>query len=422
METSGIEVELHRHKCSVISDALHSIGFSVSDDSPNASIIWWDGLPPLDDFKNYRSNQVVNKIPGMEVLCFKSTLFQALNQMQILYPTFYTFFPKTLMLPHQFNEFLKEHQRLVGKIGKSATWILKPQAGCCGSGIRLIQNPYDLQNETAPAVVQVYVNPFLLSGFKFDFRFYLLISDLKPLTLYIFEEGIARFCTKKYRRPTKSNLAEKYLHITNTAINVENVASQNTNFTRPASEVIADIKVADEKGIMLWEKIKNASLLTILAIYPQIISSVAENANKGSRGIDPLHRYFHILGIDIMINDNLEPVVLELNDRPSMKVTFPFEQNLKKKLIVDAMQYVKVEGKKQTESISNGWHKLLPIDEKQPSYKIIHGIQQRSLNVFGPKGKLAKILGKKKAQPIIYPKPQPDKARIPLRAFRYSVQ
>jgi hypothetical protein len=95
------------------------------------------------------------------------------------------------------------------------TWIMKPESGCCGIGIRLIQQPLDVMNDSSPAVVQLYVTPWLVDGFKFDFRFYLLISDLHPLTLYLYQEGIARFCTKKYRYPTRQNLSEKFCHLTN---------------------------------------------------------------------------------------------------------------------------------------------------------------------------------------------------------------
>jgi len=210
------------------------MGLPHSKDNANARIVWWDGLPPPDELLLHRPWQLVNKIPNMDVLCYKSVLFQSLNQMQTLFPAHYGFFPRTLMLPHQFNELYKDHIRLSGR-HHNLTWILKPENGCCGAGIRLIKDPFDIVDETTPAVIQQYIPPLLLGGFKFDFRFYILIANMRPLSVFIFRDGIARFCTKRYRPPKRENLRERFRYITNTAINVENGASQNPDFTRATS-------------------------------------------------------------------------------------------------------------------------------------------------------------------------------------------
>jgi hypothetical protein len=414
MSTRAPAVELRHLKSSVIVDAFKSIGFECSEDDPTAHLIWWDGLPTGEDFGPFRSGQKVNKIPRMDRLCYKSTLFQLLNQMQTLFPSYYTFYPRTLILPHQFNEFQKEHTRLSGKVDR-LTWILKPESGCCGAGIRLVQEPFDLIHESSPAVIQQYLNPYLLDGFKFDFRFYILIADLLPLTVYIYQEGIARFCTKKYHAPNRHNLNERFSHLTNTAVNVENESSQNENFTRKASEVIAEMPVPD-----LWERIKTCTVMTILALYPQIMMSVCHAGERRHSGIDPLHRYFQILGIDIMINERGDPMVLELNDRPSMKVTVPFEYTLKKSLIVDAMKLVSINGSEIRTDSEVKWERLFPVDDTHPLYRIMRAIQQRSLNVFGPKTNQSAAATQAKA--IVYPKPVPDRNRVMFRSYRFTFQ
>jgi hypothetical protein len=335
--------------------------------------------------------------------------------MQTLFPNYYTFYPRTLVLPHQFAEFQKEHIRLSGKISH-LTWILKPENSCCGVGIRLIQQPFDLVSESSPAVIQQYVSPYLLNEFKFDFRFYILLANLHPLTFYLYREGIARFCTRKYHCPTRHNLAERFAHLTNTAVNVENLQTQNDNFTRLASEVITEVSAPE-----LWERIKTCTTLTILAIYPQIVASVCQDANRKVNATDTLHRYFQILGIDIMINEHGDPIVLELNDRPSMKVTFPFEYDLKKSLIVDTMRLVSVSGNEVREEPGNQWERLFPVDQRDPLAKAMRAIQQRSLNVFGPK--ITSLTPAAiQAKSIVYPKPVPDKDRILFRSYRYTFQ
>lgn len=36
---------------------------------------------------------------------------------------------------------------------------------------------------------------------------------------FVCDEGLARFCTKKYKAPTKENFRDEYMHLTNYSIN-----------------------------------------------------------------------------------------------------------------------------------------------------------------------------------------------------------
>lgn len=451
--------EIRREKCSLIRETLEGMGFIIrKPHNSESQLIWFDGSIPLEETINIRCEQRSNKIPGMDTLCYKSNIFQALNQMQTLFPNIYTFYPKTFLLPHQYTDFLKEHIKFQGKFGReNITWIVKPKNGCCGAGIKLIQNPYDLSNDSTASVVQSYIHPFLIENHKFDFRLYLLISDLDPLHVYIYHEGIARFCSDEYHAPTKSNLNDKFMHLTNTAINVGNHSKNDFEITRAASSILNQIADMDKDGALLWDKIKSLSMLTVLALYPQIISSVMNaysNKNKNAMSSssspnlsaslkhsqlikrrqssysitqkpffdpssDPLHRSFHILGIDIMVDDKCDPVFLELNDNPSMKVGVPFENVLKKNIISDAIKVVSSLDpvtSSLTAATSTGWQKLLPIDESSPIFSVVRTIQQRALNVFGPR---INCLISQQAKAIVYPKIVQDKSKLRKPVHRY---
>jgi tubulin polyglutamylase TTLL6/13 len=431
MVEKGTVIELRRLKCRIIHEALTDYGYVVAtEDDPNSKIIWWDGFIPPEEFALLKPHQRINKIPQMDLLCYKSTLFQSLNQIQSLFPQYYTFFPETFLLPHQFLEFHKEHVRILsGKAGANLTWIFKPRCGSCGNGIRLIQNPLSLINETAQGVIQRYLPPFLIDGYKFDFRVYLLISTLSPFTVYIYKEGLARFCTSKYSPPIKKNLDNKFGHITNTAVNIGNSSATN-DFTRTLSDTLRLI-ADDPIGENVWEKIKNVSILTLLSIYPQILAAIPKpkstprgespHVKKGS-GASPaaINKYFHICGIDILLDEDANPFVLELNDRPSMKVQFPCEEQLKHDLICDAMKIVTVDGTplKEQPDGKNGWEQIIPAPESNPMASVYRSIQQRATNVFGPKNS---ILSHSNQKTIIYPKPVPDKNKV-FRNHRHIYQ
>ncbi len=48
----------------------------------------------------------------------------------------------------------------------------------------------------------------------------MLIKGYGPhIEAYVCEEGMARFCTQDYKKPTKDNLKNLYMHLTNYSLN-----------------------------------------------------------------------------------------------------------------------------------------------------------------------------------------------------------
>lgn len=72
--------------------------------------------------------------------------------------------------------------------------------------------------------------PFLIDGFKFDLRIYVLVNGISPLRVYVYKDGLARFATVKYQSPVPSNLNNLCMHLTNYAINKDAIGFvQNTD-------------------------------------------------------------------------------------------------------------------------------------------------------------------------------------------------
>ena len=71
-------------------------------------------------------------------------------------------------------------------------------------------------------MVQRYItNPHLIMGYKWDLRIYVLVTNISPLTVFIYEEGLVRFSTRKYSLKGK-DISDKYVHLTNSSINKQN--------------------------------------------------------------------------------------------------------------------------------------------------------------------------------------------------------
>ena len=77
-------------------------------------------------------------------------------------------------------------------------FICKPSRGRGGEGISLIKKFHDLPRNANhnEYLVQRYVeNPLLVQSKKFDIRLYIVIKGVDPIEAYLFDEGLARFCT-----------------------------------------------------------------------------------------------------------------------------------------------------------------------------------------------------------------------------------
>jgi len=68
-------------------------------------------------------------------------------------------------------------------------------------------------------VCQQYISkPFLIDGFKFDLRVYVLVTSCDPLRVFLYEDGLGRFATIQYIEPQHNNLVRTFM-VTMNSIN-----------------------------------------------------------------------------------------------------------------------------------------------------------------------------------------------------------
>jgi hypothetical protein len=98
-----------------------------------------------------------------------------------------------------------------------------------------------------------------------------------------------------------------------------------------------------------------------------------------SRVLTPAQHYFHILGIDIILDSKGHPKLLELNDRPSLQVTAPFESELKEGVISEAFSHISLDGSTFGNHEKSKWEQILPVPRNSGLSRPIQAIlQQRS--------------------------------------------
>ena len=154
--------------------------------------------------------QRINHFPGMSNIARKNRLAQNLEKMRRGFQKEYNFYPRTWVLPLELADFRAQFD---SKGRSSQFYIIKPDSGCQGRGIFLTQN-FDSISPLEQVVAQHYIRkPFLIDGFKFDLRLYVLVTSCKPLRVYLFRDGLVRLCTQKYLKPNPGNVAMRCMHL-----------------------------------------------------------------------------------------------------------------------------------------------------------------------------------------------------------------
>jgi len=195
-------------------------GISTKPNATNWDFFWSDTDAVYRKDFRFSAIQKTNHFPGMADICRKDFLAFNLNAMRKKHPAEFDFYPNTFILPGEIGQV----QALLSERKKSSkVLIVKPARRCQGKGIFLIpQTVAGLKKlpEQGHHVVQEYIErPLLIDGFKFDVRIYILVLSVSPLCVYIFKDGLVRLATQEYVKPTKANLKQRRMHLTNFAVN-----------------------------------------------------------------------------------------------------------------------------------------------------------------------------------------------------------
>ena len=307
--------------------AFNGDGFVSKKDDNLALIVWFDNLTESDFYSKLMPWQIVNRIPNINFICRKAPFVILVNRMQLFFPTLYTFYPFSIVLPNRIEEFKK----LISLHNKK--YIVKPDGGSLGYGIKIIDKDNDdFTNTKNLEVAQEYVDSLLLDDIKFDLRIYVLIASVKPLTIYVYRDGIARFCSEK------SGSESLYSQITNTAINKKNPSVDINSITQMVHDVFQKLEGKGIDTSLLWAKMDNAIILTVLSVLKFLEEGLEKNnIDESSIGYS---RCFQILGFDFIIDKDLNPLILEVNYRPSLSSDTNDENKLKIDMLRAALRIV----------------------------------------------------------------------------------
>ena len=241
----------------------------------------------------------------------------------------FNYMSETYILPYQ-NKLIKK-KFLNYKPTKDNLWLIKPSSSSLGRGIHFLKQSSDIPNNKS--IISKYIsNPDLIKGRKYDIRIYCFVTGTKPLKIYVYNEGIVRIAVEKYDLNI-NDLDNLFKHLTNVAINKKNkkfIENDDNEYSNIWSLSMLK-KHMIERGINFDEiflKIQDICIKSILTMYSKEIKREKKyNIINGN--------IFELFGMDILIDKNMKPWLLEVNYSPSLSTIGNLEGRIKYKLFAD---------------------------------------------------------------------------------------
>ncbi|XP_050464837.1 tubulin polyglutamylase TTLL13-like isoform X1 [Cataglyphis hispanica] len=337
----------------------------VTEDS-SWDLYWTDLSVSVERAKDMKRFQRINHFPGMTEICRKDLLARNLNRMQKLFPKDYNFFPKTWCFPADHGDAMA-----YAKTRRLKTYILKPDMGCQGRGIYLTKHLKDIK-PSERLICQVYIaRPYLIDGYKFDLRIYALITSCDPLRIYVYNEGLARFATSKYKEPTGQNISNMFMHLTNYSVNKHSrmyVIDDEIGSKRKISTFNKWLRAKNIDVDDLWDKIDGIIIKTLVATYPVL----KHNYHACFPMHDKTYACFELLGFDILLDWRLKPFLLEVNHSPSFHTDAQIDRDVKEGLLMDTFDILNLQQFDKK--------KIIEEDKKRIRERLLQGINGKDFS------------------------------------------
>nr|XP_048721837.1 tubulin polyglutamylase TTLL13 isoform X3 [Caretta caretta] len=291
-----LSINLTNCKYESVRRAARHCGLKEVGEDEEWTVYWTDCSVSLERVMEMKRFQKINHFPGMTEICRKDLLARNLNRMLKLFPKEYSIFPRTWCLPADYGDF-----QTYGRMRKNKTYICKPDSGCQGRGIFITRNPKEIKHGEHLICQQYISKPFLIDGFKFDLRIYVLVTSCDPLKIFVYEEGLARFATMRKLSTLNAWMMDNSYDTTE-----------------------------------LWEDIEDIIIKTLISAHPVL--------KHNYRTCFPNHitgcACFEILGFDILLDRKLKPWLLEVNHSPSFTTDSHLDREVKDALLCDTINLI----------------------------------------------------------------------------------
>jgi hypothetical protein len=268
---------------------------------------------------------------------------------------------------------------------KDNLWLVKPKLGSLGSSISILKNISGIKK--GYLITKFLNNPHLINGYKYDLRIHGLVTSIKPLKIYLYNEGLVRVATEKYDYNNQSNV---YSFLTNLYLNKRN----KKKFIYPKN--MANIEESNLWNLEAFEKyclrnglnynkmmedIGDIFIKLIFSVRKKIINEINNYKLKSSN-------FYHLIGFDILFDENLKPYLLEANRLCGLRGDNDAEKYYTHNIIADTINLVGIRIiNRKDNSIYNGTKykdelkeniddSLCELDRPRGGYKLIFPLKK----------------------------------------------
>ncbi|MGH0139629.1 UNVERIFIED_CONTAM: hypothetical protein FKN15_040500 [Acipenser sinensis] len=324
------------------------------DEDDTANLIWNDSAVQHEKIAELRNYQRINHFPGMGEICRKDCLARNMAKMIKSQSQEYGFIPKTWIFPAEYTQF-QNYVKELRKKRKQKTFIVKPANGAMGHGISLIRNCEKLPVQDHFIVQEYLDKPFLMEGYKFDLRIYILVTSCDPLRIFLYNDGLVRMGTEKYHPPSDTNLSQLYMHLTNYSVNKHNEnferdETADKGSKRSISWFTQFLRTNDYDVSKFWGDVSELVVKTLIVAEPHVLHAYRMCRPGQPPGSDSV--CFEILGFDIILDRKLKPWLLEINRAPSFGTDQKIDYDVKKGVLLNALRLLNIRASDKKRNIA----------------------------------------------------------------------
>ena len=283
--------------------------------------------------------QKINRFYNFYEYVSKSLLYINYKPFHDKFPNDYNYMLETYSYP-------KEQKKIEKKFGdyklekNDDIWMVKPNMASLGFQISILTNFTNIKLKNFLITKYLY-NPHLIKGYKYDLRFHGLVSTIKPLKLYLYNEGLVRLASEKYNFSITAP-HNKYVFLTNLFVNQKN----KKKFIYPKN--MKDMEESNLWNLETFQKYcarNNINYNKIFSevgdIFIKMMITVREKIiNYIEKTKLQCSNFYHLIGFDIILDENLKPYLLETNRRCAFRNDNDAEKYFTYNIVVDTLNIV----------------------------------------------------------------------------------
>ncbi|XP_056671402.1 tubulin polyglutamylase TTLL7 isoform X2 [Monodelphis domestica] len=344
-KNGSITANVSGTKFEIVRLVIDELGFvKTRDEDETSNLIWCDAAVQQEKIAELQNYQRINHFPGMGEICRKDFLARNMTKMIKCNPQEYTFVPRTWIFPSEYTQF-QNYVKELKKRRKQKTFIVKPANGAMGHGISLVRNAEKLSAQDH-LIVQEYIDkPFLMEGYKFDLRIYILITSCDPLKIFLYHDGLVRMGTEKYSPPNDTNLSQLFMHLTNYSVNKHNERferdeTEDKGSKRSIKWFTEFLQTNKYDVAKFWNDISELVVKTLIVAEPHVLHAYRMCRPGQPPGSESV--CFEVLGFDILLDRKLKPWLLEINRAPSFGTDQKIDFDVKKGVLLNALKLLNI--------------------------------------------------------------------------------